>query len=147
MFHNMYSYSSHRARLKQMKRKMIEARREEHKAILPALLTDLPEKAASLTRREWEVLYYVLQDRWRFPHRQDRESVLLVLQVLQHHTDAANLPYPAFWADVITFLWAKEKGAVSEAAAACLPGLQARLNKEKFGSVLLRAVTEGQEQK
>lgn len=105
VFHNLYRES-----IKQMMRSMTEARREAHKAILPALLNDLPEKATSLTRREWEVLYYVLQDRWRFPHRQDRENVLLVLQVLQQNTDAANLPYPACWADVITFLWAKEKG-------------------------------------
>jgi hypothetical protein len=93
-----------------------------------------------LKRDDWMLLSGVLIVRKVRPHSivpSDTE-VLAILKLLEIEGDTADLPMLKFWVNQVTYLWANEKGPVAEAAEACLPVLQARLNRETHGAMLLR---------
>ncbi len=112
--------------LKRLIRQVEEKTRREFEARLPNLLPLLPDRAWSLTHRDWELLYYVLYNRRHAVGTyKDDAAVLAVLQTLQQQADKIRLPCPTFWAGTVAFLWASEEGSIAEAAEVCLPLLQA----------------------
>jgi hypothetical protein len=105
-----------------------ERTQREVEAVLPSLLPLLPQEAMSLTRRQWELLYYVLYNRLHAVGAYRGEAtVVCVLQALEQCAGKIRLPYAWFYARAITFLWATEEGAIGQAAERCLPLLQAQI--------------------
>lgn len=142
MFH-MYRTQFKRYSEKSVRQSIQELRLKAE--LLVDRLAKEPECASTLGWMDWAALFEVVYsrnpDRENFRRLPDA-TILVALTAFRDYAINAHIGGAYFintWREAILSLWVNESDAIAQAAAVCLPVIQAKLQAEKDRKTLLRS--------